>query len=169
MNPKHRKLAEEQFEAYPDLQVVHISTDDQVFHHSNHHDGVNHQRRLDETQKLVMVSRKSLAQDDEDDDNDFGFEEELKLELELREKRAKEQAEEQECLRLEEEGRLRISPAPVVTPDENWKNADIVEWLKVKGVDEKANQKKELLLERVAEVLKADQDANNTGGSGSAQ
>lgn len=62
MNPKHKTLAEEQFKAYPELQAIHISSDDQVFHQANYNDGVNHQRRLDEKVKLVTIFRKDLAE-----------------------------------------------------------------------------------------------------------
>lgn len=56
----HKATAKEYFEANPSEEVIHISTDGQVFFQKNYNDGVNHQRRLDAGEKLVSVYKKGL-------------------------------------------------------------------------------------------------------------
>lgn len=68
---KQREVAKEYFEAYPSEGVIHISSDGQAFFQNNYNDAFNHQRRIDETQKLTSVYRKDLtpAQDEQEEDN----------------------------------------------------------------------------------------------------
>jgi hypothetical protein len=64
------------FGAYPDEQIIHLSSDGQVFLQANYNDGVNHQRSLNPSIKLLSVSRKewekiALGQEDEEEDLDL--------------------------------------------------------------------------------------------------
>lgn len=68
MNQELREQAEKYFAAYPGEDVLHISGDGQVFLHKNYNDGVNHQRRLDEKQSLITITRKMLEDKEEQAD-----------------------------------------------------------------------------------------------------
>lgn len=113
MNQELKAQAEKHFEAYPTEDVLHISGDGQVFLHKNYNDGVNHQRRLDEKQSLVTITRKML-----EDKND---------------------------------------PEKASLPDDNWKVADIKDWLTAKGAEPKGTKKADLLQE-VLDVLASEED-----------
>ena len=60
MTDQLKALAEKYFEAYPAEQVLHFSSDGQVFLQKNHNDAKNHQRRIDEKTELTTVWRKEL-------------------------------------------------------------------------------------------------------------
>jgi hypothetical protein len=61
---KHKATAKEYFEANPSENVVHITTDGQVFFQKNQSDAVNHQRRINEKESLVSIYRKSLEENE---------------------------------------------------------------------------------------------------------
>jgi hypothetical protein len=70
MSEELKKLAKQYFESYPEQSTIHFSSDNQAFFQSNYGDGVNHQKRLDESKKLTTISRKDIeekanSQDDE--------------------------------------------------------------------------------------------------------
>jgi hypothetical protein len=71
MNQELKALAEKYFAAYPGENVLHISGDGQVFLHKNYNDGVNHQRRIDEKQSLISITRKMLVDKEEEEDVDL--------------------------------------------------------------------------------------------------
>lgn len=58
---QQKETAKEYFASYPSENVVHISTDGQAFFQNHYNDAVNHQRRIDESQKLTSVYRKDLT------------------------------------------------------------------------------------------------------------
>jgi hypothetical protein len=119
------------FEAYPNEEVIHITSDGTVFLNKNMHDGKNHQLQLDASQKLVTVYRKQLEEVVKEEEN-------------------KEDA---------------------LTPDETWKNADIVEWLnkelatiiqsEEEKIEVKGNETKAVLLEKVIAVMLIKDDAGS--------
>lgn len=57
---QQKETAKQYFDSNPSEGVVHISTDGQVFFQKNFNDGVNHQRRIDESQKMTSIYRKDL-------------------------------------------------------------------------------------------------------------
>lgn len=67
---KQIEIAKQYFESNPTEGVLYISTDGQVFFQKNYNDGFNHQRRIDESQKLTSIYRKETeaAQDEEEQD-----------------------------------------------------------------------------------------------------
>jgi hypothetical protein len=49
------------FEAYPQEEMFHFTSDGQAFLHSNKSDAVNHQRTLDATKQVLSISRKQWS------------------------------------------------------------------------------------------------------------
>lgn len=119
MTDKHKETAKKYFQNNPVEDVLHISTDGQVFFQKNYNDAVNHQRRIAASEKLVTIYRKekTSAQDQPDDNEDE-------------------------------------------TPTEKWKVAEIIEWLNIAGVETTGKETKAILLEKVAEVMNAEDGGN---------
>lgn len=58
-----KELAKQYFGAYENEDTIHITSDGQVFLPANSHDAYNHQRSIDESKKVVTISRKQLNDD----------------------------------------------------------------------------------------------------------
>lgn len=61
MSEELKATAEKYFEAYPKEDVLHITSDGQVFLAANHNDAKNHQLRLDASVPLTTIWRKEIG------------------------------------------------------------------------------------------------------------
>jgi len=61
---QHKATAKEYFDSNPSENVVHISSDGQVFFQKNYNDAVTHQRRIDDKEALVTVYRHQKSSDE---------------------------------------------------------------------------------------------------------
>lgn len=111
MSEKLKALADEYFAAYPEEQVLYISSDGQVFLKKNHSDAVNHQARIAKT-PLGEVYRNAKQVDGPQE------------------------------------------PAKEV-PDETFTKQEIVDWLTAQGVEAELKEKKDDLLNKVLDLVKA--------------
>ena len=67
---QHKATAKEYFHSNPSENVVYISSDGQVFFQKNYNDALNHQRRIDENQKLVSVYRNEKGESAQGEDRE---------------------------------------------------------------------------------------------------
>lgn len=107
-----KALANDYFGAYPEEDVLYISSDGQVFLKKNQSDAVNHQARIDGKTPLKELYREKTPLPAEDDGDEV--------------------------------------------PDETYTKDEIVEWLTARGIQAEIKEKKNDLLEKVLEAIKAD-------------
>jgi len=72
----HKETAKAYFATSPSENVIHITSDGQVFFHRNYNDASNHQNRIKPGERLVTIYRKDIVEkpvadvdlDEEEDD-----------------------------------------------------------------------------------------------------
>lgn len=162
MKPELKEKAQQYFDAYPNEDVIHMTTDGQVFLNANHQDAAVHQRQFTEKNAedvLLSISRKSLDEPEANDQDqievpDSTWKKDEIIEwldgkgfLDFTGKETKEA-----LLVLVEQV---IKAAEVVIPDESWEPLKIVEWLHANNEEGNVNETKEELLARVQLVAEA--------------
>lgn len=70
MSDELKATAEKYFEAYPNEDVLFITSDGQVFLNSNSNDARVHQGNIDKNQSVTTIYRKDLEEQSEDETGD---------------------------------------------------------------------------------------------------
>lgn len=170
MENQKLELAKQYFEAYPNEEVVFISSDNQVFLQKNQHDGYNHQRSIDPVATLLKVLRKQVfplaagldldENEEEGDDLDLDDDDDRDLDLDDENDDADSDLDADKDIDRGNDDTNSDLGAEVKElekdsddrPDLSWTNAEIIDWLKHNGVEAKGT-KAELLAEVDAVIL----------------